>query len=246
MPAPTLCGTSIGTKSGPRSCSQRSKGSQMITTPSRNACSLSRLFYSLGNYAESKRLISSALKLYRERRDDLWVAQALRHLSDTNRLMGLPKEGIQQAKEALEILNGSVTQDQADCLINLARLLVQTISSTPPKKPHSAQSISSRRKANNIGSADLIVLSAIYINPRARWRRQFTITSWPSELRPLSIGTMTYFGFITNSQGCFAMKAGSTTHRLILNMPSRTRPIAHSTWVTRWRSRPGFGTAAQA
>jgi tetratricopeptide (TPR) repeat protein len=86
--------------------------------------SLSRLFYSLGNFAESKRVISSALKLYRERRDDLSVAQALRRLSDTNDLMDLPKEGIQQAKEALEIVErlGNAT-DQAAILVNLAWLL---------------------------------------------------------------------------------------------------------------------------
>jgi len=64
---------------------------------------LSWLFYSVGNHVERKRLLAHALKLRRERGDDYGVAQTLRHLSDTNRLMGLPKEGIQQAREALEI-----------------------------------------------------------------------------------------------------------------------------------------------
>ena len=49
------------------------------------------------------------------------VAQALRHLSDTNLHLDLPEEGIQQAKEALEILEriGDTVQ-QTDCLIKLA------------------------------------------------------------------------------------------------------------------------------
>jgi tetratricopeptide (TPR) repeat protein len=73
---------------------------------------------------ESKRLISHALKLYRERGDDLQVARVLERLCDTNRLMGLPKEGIQQAKEALRIYEQlSDRAEQADCLIKLAWLL---------------------------------------------------------------------------------------------------------------------------
>ena len=86
--------------------------------------SLSRLFYSIGNLAECKRLISHALKLYRERGGESQVAQALSHLSDTNRMMDLPEEGIRQAKEALEIYERlGYTMAQAQCSINLALLL---------------------------------------------------------------------------------------------------------------------------
>jgi tetratricopeptide (TPR) repeat protein len=85
---------------------------------------LSLLFYSLGNYTECKMLISHALKLYRERGDDPQVARALRRLSDTNRLLDLPKEGIRQAKEALAILQRlGDTAQQAECLIILGWLL---------------------------------------------------------------------------------------------------------------------------
>jgi tetratricopeptide (TPR) repeat protein len=85
---------------------------------------LSWLFYSVGNYPESKRLISHALKLYRAWGDDYEVAQALRHLSDTNRLMDLHDEGIHQAKEALEICGRlGNTAEQAHSLIYLALLL---------------------------------------------------------------------------------------------------------------------------
>ena len=47
----------------------------------------------------------------------------------------------------------------------------------PPKKPRSNRS-NSQRKAKNISSLYLITLSAIYIKPRAREKRSFTITKW--------------------------------------------------------------------
>jgi len=73
---------------------------------------------------ELKRLIAHALKLWRERGDDFRVAQTLRILSDANRLLRLYKEGIQQAKEALEIYKrlGS-TSEQVRSLQFLGRLL---------------------------------------------------------------------------------------------------------------------------
>ena len=66
---------------------------------------LSRLFGLIGNYAESKRLLTHTLKLWRERRNSFRVAEVLVDLANTNRLLCLPKEGIPQAKEALEISN---------------------------------------------------------------------------------------------------------------------------------------------
>ena len=85
---------------------------------------LSRLFERVGNHVERKRLLTRTLQLWRERGDDRWVALILRHLSDANRLMGLREEGIQQAKEALEIFEqlGDAVQ-QAYCLKCLAWLL---------------------------------------------------------------------------------------------------------------------------
>ena len=82
---------------------------------------LSRLFYSVGNFVERKRLLTQTLKLWRERGDDNQVAQRLRDLSEANRLMYLHKEGIQQAKEASEIFERlGNTARQAECLISLA------------------------------------------------------------------------------------------------------------------------------
>jgi len=94
--------------------------------PSKPKClfALSRLFRSVGNYAESERLLTDDLKLYREREDDRGVAQILRHLSCANQLIHLYKEGIQQVEEALEIFKQlGDTVERARCLIQLADLL---------------------------------------------------------------------------------------------------------------------------
>ena len=94
--------------------------------PSKPQClwDLSRLFDTVGNLVERKRLLSHSLKLWRERRDDDLVAQTLRSLSDANRRMGLHEEGIPQAKETSEIFErlGDVVP-QADSLIKLALVL---------------------------------------------------------------------------------------------------------------------------
>ena len=85
---------------------------------------LSRLFQSIGNYVEEKRVLSHALKLEREREDAFGVARTLMWLSDANRCLDLYEEGIQQAKEALQIFErlGNVVE-QGNCLNHLAPLL---------------------------------------------------------------------------------------------------------------------------
>ena len=64
---------------------------------------LSHLFHSIGNHVQHKQVLIHSLRLRREQRDDPWVARTLRSLSDANRWLGLYEEGIEQAKEALEI-----------------------------------------------------------------------------------------------------------------------------------------------
>jgi len=94
--------------------------------PSKPEClfGLSRLFQSVGNHVERKRLLSNALQLWRERGNDYRVAQALGCLSDVNRLKCLHKEGVRLVKGALEILERlGDTMAQAECFIDLARLL---------------------------------------------------------------------------------------------------------------------------
>jgi len=73
--------------------------------PSKPRClvELSKLFNWVGNRTEYKRLLTHALKLWRERGEDFEVAKTLRCLSDANRLFNLYEEGIQQAREGLEI-----------------------------------------------------------------------------------------------------------------------------------------------
>jgi len=85
---------------------------------------LSRLFRTVGNQVEYKRLLTHALKLYREREDDRQVAQVLKFLSDANWGLGLYKEGILQAEEALKIHERlGDTEGQATCSKELAWLL---------------------------------------------------------------------------------------------------------------------------
>ena len=93
--------------------------------PSKPKClsDLSRLFGELGNYAEKKRILSHSLRLERQRENRSRVARALRDLSDVDRLLGFYDEGIQQAKEALEIYERlGETSGQAKCLNILALL----------------------------------------------------------------------------------------------------------------------------
>jgi len=85
---------------------------------------LSRLFGSVGNQVERKRLLIHALELWRERGDDNQVAETLRSLSDANWQMDLYKEGIQQARAASEAFGRlGLTVSQARSLIDLAWLL---------------------------------------------------------------------------------------------------------------------------
>ena len=67
---------------------------------------LSRLFEAVGNHVERKRLLVCALRLWRERGDGFKVGQTLGFLSSVGVALGLHKEGIEQAKEAVEIYKG--------------------------------------------------------------------------------------------------------------------------------------------
>ena len=86
---------------------------------------LSILFELVGNHKERKQLLTHTLSLVKKRRDDNQVALTLRRLSDANRWLGLYKEGIPQAEEALEIYGrlGDV-MGQAWSLSCLAQLLL--------------------------------------------------------------------------------------------------------------------------
>ena len=95
--------------------------------PSKTRCmfGLSRLFGSVGNCTEQKRLLVYTLTLQRERGDDFQVAPTLLLLSEVNRDLGLYKEGIQQAEEALGIFERlRDTVGQANCSGRLAWLFL--------------------------------------------------------------------------------------------------------------------------
>ena len=85
---------------------------------------LSRLFDSIGNHMDRKRLLIHALELERGRGGDSRVACVLRGLADANRRLNLLEEGIQCARGASEIYEGlGDTVGQAGCLNSLALLL---------------------------------------------------------------------------------------------------------------------------
>ena len=87
---------------------------------------LAELLGGVGNFAEQKRLLIQTLELERRRKNDSQVATILRGLSNTNRLLHLFGEGIEQVKEALEISERiGDTIGQARCLRVLAQVLVE-------------------------------------------------------------------------------------------------------------------------
>ena len=87
---------------------------------------LSRLFSMVGKPAEQKQTLIRCLGLQREKGDDNLVADMLVELAGANRKMGFYEEGIQEAREALEIF-GRVgdKEKQASCSMALALLLRQ-------------------------------------------------------------------------------------------------------------------------
>ena len=94
--------------------------------PSKPKCLtlLAQLFGQAGHYVEQKRLLTHSLELERLRKNETQVAATLRRLSDANRLLHLFGEGIEQAKEALEISERIGDKvEQAKCLGDIANLL---------------------------------------------------------------------------------------------------------------------------
>ena len=87
--------------------------------------SLGLLSEQLGNNAEAVWFFNHALKLAREGRDDYLVATALKNLAGAKHVLGHYKEGIDQAREGLEIFERlGETLDCVQCLTYLARLLL--------------------------------------------------------------------------------------------------------------------------
>jgi tetratricopeptide (TPR) repeat protein len=94
--------------------------------PSKAKCMsrLAWLFDQVGSYVEAKQLLIDALTLWTERGNDIWVAETLWSISRTNQSLYLYEEGIQQAKEALEIYERlNDVSGQARSLCRLAYLV---------------------------------------------------------------------------------------------------------------------------
>lgn len=84
---------------------------------------LSFLFGTIANHAEETSLLNHALKLERERGDEMRVALVLNALSDASREQGRYKDGIHQMREALDIFERlGDTLHHAKCSSCLARL----------------------------------------------------------------------------------------------------------------------------
>ena len=94
--------------------------------PSKPLClfRLAQLFEFIADHAERKWLLNHSLELWREQGNDERVALTLGELSDANRGLGFFEEGIQRAKDGLEI-NRQLgdTRGQAECSNDLAWLL---------------------------------------------------------------------------------------------------------------------------
>ena len=97
--------------------------------PSKPQCleGLSSLCSVIGNSAGSRRLLSHALKLHRERGDDDRIASTLLRLAAIESSSGFCEKGIQQAREAMAIFHrlGNMV-DVVLCLTGLSRLFRHT------------------------------------------------------------------------------------------------------------------------
>ena len=94
--------------------------------PSKGECFfwLSRLFQSVGNYLEQKRVLTRLLVFYKERGHGREIASILAELSRANTMLGLYEEGLQQLEEALEYFKRlGETEGEVSCLIALGELL---------------------------------------------------------------------------------------------------------------------------
>jgi tetratricopeptide (TPR) repeat protein len=100
---------------------------------------LSQLLGQVGNYTEQKRLLTHALELVRWQGGGSQLGYTLQQLSGVNRLLNRYEEGIQQAREALEIFKRmGDTRWQMQCSSDLAWLLFQD------KQLDAAESVASR------------------------------------------------------------------------------------------------------
>jgi hypothetical protein len=184
---------------------------------------------------EQKRLLTHTLKLERERGNDFGVARALGSLSDANRLLGLYEEGIQQAKEALEIYERlGDTVEQARCLIHLARCCVSRQSARRRGGSRISRNRSSPGERPRISGLPISSRSWQYISFQGREREGHSpFRGSPRNRIPFQLARSAVLDSSLPGGALFRSKASSTMHTLTSNKPSRTRLITHTTWVAR-------------
>ena len=125
---------------------------------------LSRLFYSIGITVEAKRLLNHALRLCRERGDDLQIAQILCLLAGVNTQPGLYEEGVPLMEEGLGIFQrlGDI-RGQGRSLQTLANLHLATQRLDAAEKAASrAFSLSSSVNDRFIAHQSRLVLGKVY------------------------------------------------------------------------------------
>jgi hypothetical protein len=189
---------------------------------------LSDLIFSIGNFPECKRLLTHALKLGREQGDIRMVARASKDLSNTNRLMGFPKEGIPQVKEALEIYERlGDTAGWADCSIRLALSVVRRQTVRRRRRSHAPRDRPPPPgERRTISGLPMLSESRRNISIQGRDREgDSTFRTSPRNCDPVRLARPPVLGSPLRWRPCFAKKAGPTTHRLRLNVPSCTRPL---------------------
>ena len=203
---------------------------------------LSRLFLSVGSHAESKRLLDQTLKLWRERRDDLQVAETLVFLADAQWMLGLCGEGMPQAKEALDIYERlGNTVGQARSLQRLARLLCGD------NQLDAAMNAASRALdlSSDEGNQCLVYQSHLLLGEtcRAKGETENATNHFETalEIAPVSTGTVHSFGHITPWQRYFSMREGSVTRMSTSNTPSHMPSMMRTALVVRWNCMVAFG-----
>ena len=204
---------------------------------------LARLSSAVGNLMESKRLFIHALKLWRERGDDHWIASTLCFLSYVDRELDL--EGMEQVKEAAEIfkrLNNKPAQAQS--WYTLAELLY-----------HDGQLDAAEETASRVIGllSDKGNQFTVCQSHRLLGNIHFSKdeTAKAIDHYEIALGIASSFNWLTQQSlahhslaDLFLDKNSSVTPKLTLNAPSRTRSITHTIWAARWNCRLGFGVSS--
>ena len=212
--------------------------------PSKAEClqNLSWLVHSVGNQVERKRILTHTLKLRRERGDDCQVALTLSFLSDANQLIGLPGEGIQQAKETSEILGrlGDIV-NQVKSLLDLAWALHDNGQLDAAEEAASRAINLLPEKGEQLWVCEAHrVIGEIY---NSKGDTQKTIHHLEMALEIGSSLNLVHQLFWVNFAlaDMFYRGGGSMTQTPTSNVPSHTRSMTHTSWLARWICRLGFG-----